>query len=144
MDALREVPTIAHAAVTLYFCTLRLRICGIAMDRNKNVRAPFVSRLRDREPLPIIIRTASSGRRSEIVALHDLALAAGGFEVIHGECADLRSYICFPQAAVRIHRARVVFLVMPGIDKYLHFTSSFLLYGDISKRDTSISATSFS
>lgn len=42
LDALREVPAVAHAAVTLYFCTAGLPVGGIAMDADKYICGPFV------------------------------------------------------------------------------------------------------
>ena len=92
------------------------------MDGDKYVRLPIIRVAAHRLSLAIGIFRLPC----EVVALQDAALAPCRLEVVHDECADLSRHVALTQAAVRVHRAGIVFFIMPRVDKYFHLRSSFL------------------
>ena len=145
LDALRKLLA-RTAAETLNLRTLCRRVCRVTMDGHKDVSTPFIGRLRDRRSLTICILATSCRCRREIVTLHDLTLASGSFKISRDPCADFCRHIALTQPRIRIDRAAVVCRVMSWIDKYFHFTSSFLWRGKgfMSSMACSIRATSSS
>ena len=117
------------------------------MQTDKDIRAPFVCRLRDSQALSVRIIAAPFARWRKIIALHQLAFASCKLKIMLDECADVCSDITLTQAAIRIDRTAVIFHIVTWIQKDFHSAiPSFLCfaYGDISKIDFSMSFTASS